>query len=243
MRRLIGIVLPLFLLVPFVATAQSALPQTPVRPVIDDYFGTKVVDPYRWLENTSDPEVIAWMKAQNDYTRAVLARIPGRDELLARIKSLDNAGNTVSAPQVWGGHYFYYKTEPGSDNRKLFTRDTLSSPERLLVDTEKMTTADGKHYSIDYFQPSLDGVYVAYGISLGGSEESVLHVLQSSTGQVLPDSIDRAEFASPSWLPDGKSFFYTRAQKLTPDSPPTAKYQKLKVYRHSLGGESADGSD
>jgi len=60
-----------------------------------------------------------------------------------------------------------------------------------------MTTADGKHYSIDYFQPSLDGVYVAYGISLGGSEESVLHVLQSSTGQVLPDSIDRAEFASP----------------------------------------------
>ena len=238
MRRFIGIVLLLFLLIPSVATGQAALPQTPVRAVIDNYFGTNVVDPYRWLENTSDPEVIAWMKAQNDYTRAVLARIPGRDELLARIKSLDNAGNTVSALQVWGGHYFYYKTEPGSDNRKLFTRDTLSSPQRLLVDTEKMTTADGKHHSIDYFQPSLDGVYVAYGISLGGSEESVLHVLQSSTGQVLPDSIDRAEFASPSWLPDGKSFFYTRAQKLTPDSPPTAKYQKLKkVYRHSLGGD------
>ena len=98
-----------------------------------------------------------------------------------------------------------------------------------------MTTADGKHYSIDYYQPSLDGVYVAYGISLGGSEESVLHVLQSATGKVLPDSIDRAEFASPSWLPDGKSFFYTRAQKLTAGAPPTAKYQKLKVYRHTLG--------
>ena len=205
--------------------------------MIDNYFGTNVVDPYRWLENTSDPEVIAWMKAQNDYTRAVLARIPGRDELLARIKSLDNAGNVVSALQVWGGHYFYYKTEPGSDNRKLFVRDTLSSPERLLVDPEKMTTADGKHYSIDYFQPSLDGVYVAYGISIGGSEESVLHVLQTATGKVLPDSIDRAEFASPSWLPDGKTFFYTRAQKLAPDAPPTAKYQKLKVYRHTLGGD------
>ena len=237
MRRLIGIVLPLLLLIPTMTAAQSELPKTPVRPVTEDYFGTKVVDPYRWLENTSDPEVIAWMKAQNDYTRAVLARIPGRDELLARMKSLDNAGNVVSALQVWGGHYFYYKTEPGSDNRKLFTRDTLTSPERLLVDPEKMTTADGKHYSIDYFQPSLDGVYVAYGISLGGSEESVLHVLQSATGKVLPDSIDRAEFASPSWLPDGKSFFYTRAQKLAPDAPPTAKYQKLKVYRHTLGGD------
>jgi prolyl oligopeptidase len=238
MRRLIGIVLPLLLLTPVLAMAQSALPETPVRAVIDDYFGTKVVDPYRWLENTSDPEVVAWMKAQNDYTRAVLARIPGRDDLLARIKALDNAGNVVSALQVWGGHYFYYKTEPGSDNRKLFVRDTLGSPERLLVDPEKMTTADGKHYSIDYFQPSLDGVYVAYGISIGGSEESVLHVLHSATGKVLPDSIDRAEFASPSWLPDGKSFFYTRAQKLAPDAPPTAKYQKLKVYRHTLGGDA-----
>jgi len=237
MRRLIGIVLPILLLLPALTTAQSALPQTPVRAVIDDYFGTKVADPYRWLENTSDPEVIAWMKAQNDYTRAVLARIPGRDDLLTRIKALDNAGNVVSALQVWGGHYFYYKTEPGSDNRKLFVRDTLSAPERLLVDPEKMTTADGKHYSIDYFQPSLDGVYVAYGISLGGSEESVLHVLQSATGKVLPDSIDRAEFASPSWLPDGKSFFYTRAQKLASGAPPTAKYQKLKVYRHTLGGD------
>jgi prolyl oligopeptidase len=237
MRRQIGFALALLLLIPTVATAQSQLPNTPVRAVIDDYFGTKVVDPYRWMENTSDPEVIAWMKAQNDYTRAVLARIPGRDELLARIKSLDNAGNTVSGLQVWGGHYFYYKTEPGSDNRKLFVRDTLGSPERLLVDPEKMTTADGKHYSIDYFQPSFDGVYVAYGISLGGSEESVLHVLQSATGTLLPDSIDRAQFASPSWLPDGKSFFYTRAQKLGADAPPTAKYQKLKVYRHMLGGD------
>jgi prolyl oligopeptidase len=237
MRRLIGILLPILLLLPALTTAQSALPKTPVRAVIDDYFGTKVVDPYRWLENTSDPEVVAWMKAQNDYTRAVLARIPGRDELLARIKSLDNAGNVVSSLQVWGGHYFYYKTEPGSDNRKLFVRDTLSAPERLLVDPEKMTTADGKHYSIDYFQPSLDGIYVAYGISLGGSEESVLHVLHAATGKVLPDSIDRAEFASPTWLPDGKSFFYARAQKLAADAPPTAKYQKLKVYRHTLGGD------
>ena len=101
-----------------------------------------------------------------------------------------------------------------------------------------MTTADGEHYSIDYFQPSLDGMYVAYGISTGrlGRIASCTS-LQSATGKVLSDSIDRAEFASPSWLPDGKSFFYTRAQKLAPDAPPTAKYQKLKVYRHTLGDD------
>ncbi|HTD22027.1 MAG TPA: prolyl oligopeptidase family serine peptidase [Terriglobales bacterium] len=218
------------------AIAQE-LPTTPVRNVTDDYFGTKVVDPYRWLENTSDPEVVAWMKAQNDHTRTMLAAIPGRDKLLDRIKALDNAGAVVSGLQVWGGRYFYYKVEPGWDNRKLYVRDSLSAAERLLVDPEKLTTADGKHYSIDYFQPSPDGKYVAYGISLGGSEESVLHVIESETARVLPDTIDRAQFGSPSWLPDGKSFFYTRTQKLGADAPPTAKYQKLRVYRHALGGD------
>lgn len=237
MKLLRRVVVAVFLLIPFLATAQMELPKTPVREVTDEYFGTKVTDPYRWLENTSDAEVTAWMKAQNDYTRGVLARIPGRDQLLDRIKSLDNAGSVVSALQVWGGRYFYYKTEPGSDNRKLYVRDSLSAAERLLVDPEKMTTADGKHYSIDYFQPSIDGAYVAYGVSPGGSEESILHVLESATGKVLPDTIDRAQFGSPSWLPDGHTFFYTRTQKPGPDAPPTSKYQKLKVYRHTLGAD------
>jgi prolyl oligopeptidase len=177
------------------------------------------------------------MKAQNDYTRNMLARIPGRDQLLERVKALDNAGAVVSALQVWGGKYFYYKTEPGSDNRKLYVRDSLQSSERLLVDPEKLTTPDGKHYSIDYFQPSIDGTHVAYGMSQGGSENSVLHVLESTTGKVLSDSIDRAEFGSPSWLPDGHSFFYSRLQKLPPDAPATARYQKLRVYHHSLAAD------
>jgi prolyl oligopeptidase len=113
----------------------------------------------------------------------------------------------------------------------------LNAPERLLVDPEKLTTPEGKHYSIDYFQPSPDGKYMAYGISPGGSEESVLHVLESASGKVLSDIIDRAQFGSPSWLPDGNSFVYTRTQKLGPDAPPTALYQKLRVYHHVLGGD------
>jgi len=237
MRRLISILTALASLIPAVALAQTKLPPTPVRNVTEDYFGTKVTDPYRWLEKTSDPEVASWMKAQNDHTRQTLAMIPGRDKLLARIKSLDNAGAVVSGLQVWGGHYFYYKTDPGSDNRKLYVRDTLSAPERLLVDPEKLTTADGKHFSIDYFQPSLDGKYVAYGISPGGSEDSVLHLLESSSGKALSDVIDRAQFGQPIWLPDGKSFFMTRTQKLGPNDPPTAKYQKLRTYRHTLGSD------
>jgi prolyl oligopeptidase len=236
MRNLLRFLLVFAAVGAALAAAQSKLPQTPIHEVTDDYFGTKVTDPYRWLENTTDPQVTTWMKAQNDYTRQVLASIPGRDKLLGRIKALDNAGNVVSALQVWGGHYFYLKTEPGSDNRKLYVRDQVHAPERLLVDPEKLTTADGEHSSIDYFQPSIDGKYVAYGVSLGGSEESVLHVLESATGKVLPDTIDRAQFGQPSWLPDG-SFFYTRTQKLAADAPPTARYQKLRTYRHVLGAD------
>jgi prolyl oligopeptidase len=225
------------LLGPAVAFSQTKLPKTPVREVTEDFFGTKVTDPYRWLENTSNPDVAGWLKAQDDHTRATLAKISGRSQLLERIKSLNNAGAAVSALQVWGGHYFYLKAEPGSDNRKLYFRDTPNSPERLLVDPEKLTTADGKHFSIDYFQPSLDGKYVAYGISPGGSEESVIHILESATGTVLTDVIDRAQFGQPTWLPGGTSFFFTRSQKLGPNDPPAAKYQKLRVYRHTLGSD------
>ena len=237
MRRLTFTAIALATLIPTAVIAQAKLPHTPIRNVTEDYFGTSVSDPYRWLEKTSDPEVVSWMKAQNDYTREALAKIPGRDKLLDRIKSLDNAGAVVSGLQVWGGRYFYFKTDPGSDNRKLYVRDTINAPERLLVDPEKLTTAEGKHFSIDYFQPSLDGNYVAYGISPGGSEDSVLHILESSTGKALSDVIDRAQFGQPIWLPDGKSFFMTRTQKLGPNDPPTAKYQKLRTYRHTLGSD------
>ena len=237
MRRLTLACVTLTLLFSSAVFAQVKLPKTPVREVTDDYFGTSVTDPYRWLENTSDPEVVSWMKSQNDYTREQLAKIPGRDKLLDRIKSLDNAGAVVASLQVWGGHYFYLKTEPGSDNRKLYVRDTVAAPERLLVDPEKLTSADGKHFSIDYFQPSLDGKYVAYGLSPGGSEDSVLHILVTATGKALPDVIDRAQFGQPTWLLGNKSFFIPRTQKLSPSDPPTAKYQKLRVYLHTLGND------
>ncbi|HTO77592.1 MAG TPA: prolyl oligopeptidase family serine peptidase [Thermoanaerobaculia bacterium] len=232
-RFLVALFSPLALL-PAVVLAQTKPPAAPVRDVTDTYFGQSVVDPYRWMENTKDPEVVAWMKAQNDYTRAVLERIPGRSELLSRIQALDNAGVTVPQVQRGGEHFFYFKVEPGSDNRKLYVRDGLKGQERLLVDPEKLGQA-GKHWSIDYFSPSLDGTYVAYGVSEGGSENSVLHVLESATGKALPDSIDRVQVGAISWRRDGRSFTYNRLQKLAPNSPPTDKYRKSLAGLHALG--------
>src|SRR6266567_1784462 len=231
-RLLTSLVLAVFLSA--CAFCQAKLPQTPVREVTDEYFGTKITDPYRWLEKTSDPDVAAWMKAQNDYTRSVLGGIPGREKLLERVTALDKASTRVRLAQVWGGKLFYLKTDPGADNSKLYVRDSVNAKERLLIDPEPLSN-NNVHFSIDYFQPCLDGKLVAYGISPGGSENSVLHVIETATGRVFPDSIDRTRFGIVGWLPGNKTFFYNRLQKLTPDMPATGFEQRSRIYIHELG--------
>ncbi len=212
--------------------AQPGPPPTERHSVTETFFGTTVTDPYRWLENWRDGKGAEWLKAQDTYTRAVLNNIPGRQNFLARVKSLDTASTRVRFAQVWGGKLFYLKTAPGADNLKLYMKEGNS--ERLLLDPE-LLTKKGVHYSIDYFQPSLDGTLVAYGISPGGSEDSVIHILETANGQQLPDAIDRARFGGISWLPGNKTFVYNRLQKLTPDMPRTAFEQRSRVYLHELG--------
>jgi prolyl oligopeptidase len=239
-RRLAPLAL-LPLLLGMQAYAQTSPPAAPERPVSDDYFGAQVADPYRWMEENNSAEVAAWMKAQDEYTRSVLGRIPGRKALLDRITSLSEAGTLVYQVAQAGDRYFYMKQAPGDDNGKLYTRQGLRGKERLLIDPTKKTAA-GAHFSIDYFVPSWDGRYVAYGISPGGSEESVLHVLESATGKDQGESIDRARFGVISWRPDGRSFTYLRLQALTADAAPTDKYLKSRIYLHTLGtNKNGDG--
>lgn len=233
MRRPIFVLLVLAWAVSTVRAQQKPL-AAPVRNVTDDYYGTKIADPYRWMENNQDPEFQAWLKAQADYSHAVLRSIPGREKLLERIQQLDNAGEQVRDFQMWGGRYFYMKALPNEENFKLYVREAASKQERLLVDPEKVTK-DDHHYSIDYFAPSLDGKWVAYGISPGGSEESVIHILEVDGGRELPEKIDRTQYPSIGWRPDNNSFFYMRLNKLGANDPPTAKYLRAKNYLHKLG--------
>jgi len=216
--------------------AALAPPETPVRDVKENFFGTEISDPYRWLEDLKSPEVSSWMHAQNDYTRAVLERIPNRDKLRARIAQLDDAGVRVLSLQSFGGRLFYLKQSAGEDNRKLYVRDGSAGAERLLLDPQTRT-ANGVHYSIDYFQASPDGKLVAVGISPGGSENSVLHVLDASDGKEVGPSIDRAQFGAVYWLPDNHSFFYNRLRKLAPDYPRTAFYLNSKDYLHHIADD------
>ena len=179
--------------------------------------------------------MVNFFKTQNAYARSVLAKLGApRQRLFDRIKVLDNAGVSVSSVVRDGDRYFYEKLKPGENSEKLYVREA-NGTERVLVDPEKLASA-GKHYTINYFLPSLDGSYVAYGISEGGSEASVIHVVETATGTILPDAIDRAYFVgATSWLPDGKSFYYVRFPELKPGEPEVNKETRAVNYLHVLG--------
>lgn len=218
-------------------SAPAKPPTAPLRPVTDNYFGMEIKDPYRYMENLDDPEVKTWFKAENDYTRALLANLPGRTALLARIKELDESApakvrNVQLTPN---GRYFYLKTLSKDNTAKLYMRDTLAAEEKLLVDPDKLAAAGGPPYAINYFSPSDDGRYAAYGVSPGGSEDAAIHILDTATGKDTGESIDRAQFGITNWRSDNKSFFYNRLQKMDKGAPPTDRYLKSATYLHIVG--------
>lgn len=221
----------------------TAPPVAPVRPVTDTYFGTAVVDPYRDLEDLKDPEVQRWMKGQADYARGVLDAIPGRDALLARIHALSNAdprrGGFVRRGQRW----FYEVFAPGAQQPTLVYRDGLDGPEHSLIDPSTLGAGTTTHYALDYFEPSWDGRYVAYGLSAGGSEQSTLQVLDVATAQDLPEKIERAHDSVVTWRPDNRSFFYMKYLRPGPDTPANETEYNARTHLHVLGRAPDGESD
>jgi prolyl oligopeptidase len=216
-----------------VLCAAEKPPAARVDPVTDSYFGKPVTDPYRWME-TPGPDLDVWAKAQDTYARSLIAAIPGRDGLLAHMNEVTSRLTIVSAVTPVGHRLFFLRLMPGDDLPRLIVRDQDAQAERTVFDPNK-TTDRGQHLSIDQFAPSQDGRYVALGVAPSGSEEDVLHVVDADTGVMLPDTIDRARFASPSWLPDGRSFFYNRLRVFGAHQAPSERFSYAKVFVHHLG--------
>jgi prolyl oligopeptidase len=211
-------------------------PVAPVIPVTDTYFGTKVVDPYRWMENLKSPQLQAWVKAQAAYTKDYLSKLPARDALLARVEALDNASTRVTGLSLCGSRYFYLKVTPADQTPKLYARDGLQGPERLLVDPQVLGGTGGR-FSISDYYPSPDGRLVAVEIAPGGSEEGLLRILDAATGKPLSDSIDRIWGASVNWDTSGAFFYYNRLQKLGPGMTDLDKELDEAAYIHRLGDD------
>ena len=235
-RRLLGSGAMLAVAAATGARAAAAAPPAPVARVAvvkDTYFGETLSDPYRWMENPKDPDWLPFLKGQNDHTRAVLDKIPGRGALLARIEQLSGDTVLTSRVQRAGGKLFFQQRPSGADNYKLFVRE--GGRDRLLVDPTTLSGATG-HVSLDWWKASPDGVHVVYGLSKDGSEDSLLHVLKVADGADLPDRIPNTETANPQWLNDGSGFFYNQ---LTGAVATPERYLDSQARFHRLGTDPA----
>ena len=218
------------------STSSSSLPNTAVKPVFDMFHGTKVVDNYRWLEDGKSPATQKWVEEEMAYTRGVLDRLAGREAIHQRLTQLLSIGS-VTPPMIAGRHYFYTKREGMQNQPILYVREGLNGEDRVLVDANALA-ADGT-VALDWFQPSESGKYVAYGTSPGGSEMSTLHIIETKTGTVLADTIERTRAASIAWTLDNSGFYYTRYPKKG-DVPEGQEMYNRQVYYHALGDDPAN---
>jgi prolyl oligopeptidase len=232
------------------ALAQTSSPKTDMTALpypatergdtVDEQFGVKVADPYRWLENDvrTDPKVAAWVEAQNKVTDAYLATLPGRDVFKDRLKKLIDY-ERFGQPERKGGRYFYLHNSGLQNQAVLFVRDGVDGQGRVLIDPNGWSK-DGAT-ALGEWSPSEDGKKLVYAIQDGGTDWRTVKVLDVDTGKVLDDDVEWVKFSGLSWAKDGSGFYYSRF----PAPPEGKKFQSTNenqaVYFHKLGTpQSAD---
>jgi prolyl oligopeptidase len=231
----------------FCAQAQISAgppPMTAKHPVTDEYFGVKVTDDYRWLENYDDPAVKQWIAQQNAYTHDYLSKLPQRAALLAKIKANVSARQT----QYWGfiyrgGKLFALRADPGNSGLKVVVFDSPENKasERTIMDLAVFT---GGLTQPSWYQPSQDGKLLGIALGSGGSEDCSLYVVDVATGKQVGATVPRVQFAtgggSMAWKWDSSGFYYTRYPQGSERAAADADFYQ-QIYFHKMGTEpSAD---
>lgn len=209
------------------------------QPIADNYFGKKLVDDYRYMENFRDPVVQQWVKTQANFTINTLAQIPERNTFLNRLMELDTSSQAkvFDIIRLDSGKIFYLKIEPQDNISKLYMRKSMNEEEILLVNPHHSQRANNQTCVINGFKPSWDGKYIIYLISANGSEDALLHVMNTESLENIDRPISRITSFTMGicWLPNNQSFFYHRLQELKEGMAATEKYQKSQTCLHQLG--------
>jgi len=224
-----------FLLIPglvFLFSCKQKLnyPVTKKVNVVDDYFGTKVADPYRWLEDDTSKATADWVQAENKITNEYLSQIPFRDKLRERLTKIWNFPK-YGVPFRKGKWYFYFKNDGLQNQSVLYLRDGIEGTPRVLLDPNKLS-ADGT-IALAGESASKDGRYMAYAISRSGSDWNEIRILEIETGKHLADTLSWVKFSGMAWQGDG--FYYSRFEKPAKGMELTSQSENQKVYFHKVG--------
>ncbi|MDA2805356.1 prolyl oligopeptidase family serine peptidase [Nocardiopsis suaedae] len=198
--------------------------------LVDELHGTRVADPYRWLEDAGSARTKEWSAAQDALFAAAARGFTGQERFAADIRALLSAGYT--GPPVWrGGRSFFVRRASDAEHGVLVT-SAPGEEERVLVDPNALDPAGTT--TLDYWRPDREGSLLAYQVSEGGDEEPLLRVMDVATGAVVDGPIDRCRYSPVAWLPGGEAFYYVR--RLPPEQVPEEERQyHRRVYLHRVG--------
>jgi prolyl oligopeptidase len=196
----------------------------------EEILGHQISDPYRWLEDGASTERAAWLAAQAELFASYREELPGREQLAAQVRELLGTGH-VGTPAWRGERSFFTRRDPGAEHGALYTE---TGDGRVTVLVDPMAIDPSGVTTLDAWQPDKEGRLLAYQLSEGGDEESLLRVMDVTTGAVVDGPIDRCRYSNVAWLPGGKAFYYTR--KLPPETVPADESQyHRRVYLHQVG--------
>ncbi len=229
-----GFVFFIFMFIAVNSFAQTKIeyPNTKKVDQTDDYHGTKVSDPYRWLEDDNSAETKAWVQAENKVTFDYLKQIPEREQLKKRLTELWNY-EKYSSPNKEGKYYFYSKNDGLQNQSVFYVSDSVKGEGRVLLDPNKLSK-DGT-VALSGMAISDDGKLMAYGLSGAGSDWQTWHFRDVETGKDLPDVLENIKFSGASWTKDGKGVYYSRFPEADEKSKLTRINYFQKLYYHKLG--------
>jgi prolyl oligopeptidase len=226
-------------MLPLAAALALAMTAAPLRypdarkdAVVDDYFGTAVADPYRWLEDDRSAATAAWVEAQNALSRTWLDAVPERAAIRRRLERLWDF-ERFGAPRKRGGRYFYERNAGLQDQAVLYVTDGPAGAPRVLLDPNALSK-DGT-VALREWAPSEDGKLLAYGISEAGSDWITWRVRRVDDGVDLPDAVRWSKFSGAAWRRNGSGFFYARYDAPRPGAEPSGVTQDHQIWFHAVG--------
>ena len=202
---------------------------------VDNYFGTEVADPYRWLEDDTSAKTAAWVEAENKITNAYLSKIPFRQKLLKRLTEVANY-EKLTAPRKHHGRWYFYKNDGLQNQYVMYVMDQLGGTPHVFLDPNKLSTDGTVALQGVYF--SNNGKYAAYTISRSGSDWQEFYVIDLKTGQLTTDHIEWAKFSGAAWQGDG--FYYSAYDAPTQGKEFSNVNEGMKIYYHKIGTPQSD---